>query len=119
MSSIEEKAPALRLAEVEEFLDRCPEVYCTDVPEGLGPCFKPMLAPAKNGYVYKQTSDGKVQVSRWVCEVVNGDFDPALQVLHRCDNTWCVAPLHLRPGTKSDNARHREARRKILKAAAA
>lgn len=100
------------LEDIEDFLDRCTEVFCDYVPEGLGPCFRPMLAPSKSGYVYLQRGGKKVQATRAVCFLVNGWFDPKLQVLHKCDNEWCVAPKHLRPGTKRENALQREARKR-------
>jgi hypothetical protein len=32
-----------------------------------------------------------------------GDIPDGLDVLHRCDNTYCVRPEHLFPGTDQDN----------------
>lgn len=39
-----------------------------------------------------------------------GEFDRALNVLHKCDNPPCVNPKHLFLGTRTDNMRDKEAK---------
>lgn len=38
-------------------------------------------------------------------ELTSGPFAPGMCGLHRCDNTWCVAPDHIFVGTRADNIR--------------
>lgn len=40
------------------------------------------------------------RVSHWN---FNGSFDETLDVMHSCDNPWCVNPEHLSHGTNQDN----------------
>jgi len=40
------------------------------------------------------------RVSHWN---FNGEFDETLDVMHSCDNPWCVNPEHLSHGTNQDN----------------
>jgi len=40
------------------------------------------------------------RVSHWN---FNGEFDETLDVMHSCDNPWCVNPKHLSHGTNQDN----------------
>lgn len=43
--------------------------------------------------------------SRLSYKLAHGEFDPALSVLHKCDNAKCVRPEHLYLGTQKDNIR--------------
>lgn len=40
------------------------------------------------------------RVSHWN---FNGSFDTDLDVMHSCDNPWCVCPEHLSEGTNNHN----------------
>ena len=67
------------------------------------------------GYGMAQWNKQKRKAHRVVYELVNGQLDPDLDVLHRCDNPPCCNPAHLRAGTHDDNMRDRDERGRTLK----
>lgn len=56
------------------------------------------------------TRNGLVLAHRFSYELHYGPFDPALNVLHTCDNPSCVRPSHLFLGTVADNNRDMSAK---------
>jgi len=55
--------------------------------------------------------DQLVLAHRYAYELANGAPPPAgMVVMHRCDNTKCVNPMHLRVGTHRDNNRDMDAK---------
>lgn len=44
-----------------------------------------------------------VRVHRWICELRWGPLEAGTKTLHSCDETSCVLPEHLRPGTHQQN----------------
>jgi hypothetical protein len=61
------------------------------------------------GKIWDKTVPGKEQLAhRVVYEALVGRLPAELCVLHRCDNPRCCNPKHLRPGTRTDNARERD-----------
>lgn len=41
-----------------------------------------------------------------------GEYNPSLQVRHKCDNRKCVNPMHLQLGTNQDNIRDKMERKR-------
>lgn len=53
----------------------------------------------------------KIIISRWVYEHFHGSVPVDKPcILHVCDNTRCVNPLHLFAGTQADNAKDKTAK---------
>lgn len=58
--------------------------------------------------------NGKLRlVHRLVVELSGREVPDDLDVLHSCDNAWCVNPTHLRVGTHADNMKDRDSRGRL------
>lgn len=59
----------------------------------------------RNGFLVPvfRLSEGTINASRVAWMLLNGHLPDRLPVLHNCDNSLCVRPDHLRPGTQADN----------------
>lgn len=71
----------------------------------LGRCWNWTGSAYRHGYGYIWVSEIGRQRSaaRYSWELVHGPSDPALHMLHECDNPRYVRPSHVRQGTHSDN----------------
>jgi len=91
---------------LEDLLARC---------SGLNPttgCIEWSGGYSGSGYgacVFRGRQTGVHRVSY---ELVHGPIPPGLCVLHRCDNRKCIAPAHLFLGTRADNAKDRDAKKR-------
>jgi len=75
----------------------------------MGGCWILPNKPRPDGYVRICLGKGKnVYAHRFFYEMLIGDIDDGLNVLHHCDNPRCVCPDHLFLGTQKDNAIDRE-----------
>src|SRR4051812_8322076 len=84
----------------------------TTIPDGADACWEwcgarlPRPRTGEPGYGVMKIGGraGKVEyVHRISYELFVGQIPEGLCVLHRCDNTACIRPSHLFPGTKDDN----------------
>lgn len=63
-------------------------------------------AKGKNGYHKIKRLGKTISMHRYVFSKVNLNGAPipnGLVVRHKCDNKWCINPLHLESGTQKDN----------------
>lgn len=64
----------------------------------------------RGGYGVVGIAGKNMLVHRLAYELVHGPIDPAICVLHRCDNPRCINADHLFLGTKTDNNADRTAK---------
>ena len=68
------------------------------------PCLeRPDIAKDSHGYTQIQFQRKSRLVHRMVYEIMVGPIGKNLYVLHKCDNSACIAPKHLHEGTPQDN----------------
>jgi hypothetical protein len=77
-----------------------------------GGCWEWLGTKQPKGYGQIKMAGGRqVKAHRMAYQLAKPSmFDPALHVLHACDNPGCVRPGHLFQGTDLDNARDRDAK---------
>jgi hypothetical protein len=92
------------------FYDRC-------IPEPNSGCWLWLGEIALRGMPYgKFKMNGKTRAAHHVSfELFNGQRIPGFQVLHHCDNPYCVNPEHLYLGTHADNMRDKISRNRCAK----
>jgi hypothetical protein len=82
------------------------ERFWRHVKKGEG-CWEWQGSRWHHGYGRVVVAGHQTMAHRRAFQLTFGDFDPKLDVLHRCDNKPCVRPDHLYLGNDLDNARDR------------
>jgi hypothetical protein len=97
------------LTEQERFDQKCapnPETGCVE--------WTAYCNPHGYGSFFRHKSHQFVFAHRWAYERAHGPIPEGLCVLHHCDNPRCVNVDHLWLGTKLDNARDRDAKKRRI-----
>ncbi len=72
-----------------------------------GECWLWTGSIGKNGYGQVRVNNKLELAHRYVYEQTHGPIATGIHLDHKCHNTACVAPAHLRPVTVKQNAEHR------------
>jgi hypothetical protein len=67
------------------------------------------------GYGVLRVNGTPQYAHRYSYALHNGAIPSGLDVLHKCDNTTCVNPMHMFLGTQTDNDRDRDAKGRTAK----
>lgn len=76
--------------------------------EQVGPLSTPCMIWQGNkvgpGYGKIKKNGNEFMTHRIICEVTYGPIPPGCYAMHKCDTPSCCNPLHIKPGTPTDNA---------------
>lgn len=70
---------------------------------GPDECWLWLAASDQHGYGTFWTGERLIKAHRFAYKLAHGDFDDALDCLHKCDRPPCCNPTHLFLGTAQDN----------------
>ena len=95
------------------------EKFMACVSQGDG-CWEWTAAKSKQGYGVFKINYRQWKAHRLSYMIFKGAIPDGMMVLHGCDNTSCVNPLHLRTGDAADNqmdavirGRHSKSKKKV------
>lgn len=66
-------------------------------------CWKWLASKDTSGYPVITIQLRLYRASKVGWFIFNGPFAEGLHLLHKCNNRWCINPLHLYPGTNAQN----------------
>src|SRR5688572_669144 len=87
------------------------EAY-SDRSGGPDACWPWMLGRNQAGYGKVSWEKMRYRAHRAAWEVEHGPLPPGMCALHSCDNPPCINVRHLFAGTRVDNAKDRESKRR-------
>lgn len=83
-----------------------------DCPE-LGQCWEWTARKIKGGYGrFTLVTNRQVLAHRFAWELENGPIAPGMTIDHRCHNTGCVNPRHLRMVTNKQNCENKQGKQR-------
>jgi hypothetical protein len=71
-------------------------------------CWEWNAYTSKKGYGHFSLRNNVLRAHRLAYELCKGPIPPNMYVLHKCNNTKCCNPSHLRIGSQLDNMKDRE-----------
>ena len=108
---------------VAELIEKDLRFWAQIVINGPNECW-PHRFPLKSGYAFVYKLGRNVYAHRYAYELANGPIPilPGTEgthhgtvVMHKCDNPPCCNPVHLKPGTQTENNKERAIKNAVRK----